>query len=377
MKVLLLSAYDAESHQHWRKVLVKELPNFEWTVLTLPGRYFSWRIRGNSLSWAFDKREVLEQPYDLIIATSMTDLSALRGFVPSLATTPAILYFHENQFVYPTSGKEFKSVEPCILNLYGAVSADKVLFNSRFNQDSFLQGCKTLLDKLPDQVPKGVIEHLKSKSSVLPVPLSDDCFTHTLDNQVCWQQCDQAEDRPVRIVWAARWEYDKGPDRLLAILEVLERSGTDYRISILGQKFRGTPETFTTIGATYSHRIDQFGYAESRGEYLSWLKSADIFLSTATHEFQGLSVLEAVALGCIPVLPERQVYPDLFAEEYLYPDCGENCSLEAEKAVDMIQKQWNALQSGVAVLPNVGHFQSEQLIPQYEHVISAVIQKGR
>lgn len=377
MRVLLLSAYDAESHQHWRNLLVEAFTDVHWTVLTLPSRYFSWRIRGNSLSWAFDKRDVLEQPYDLIIATSMTDLSALRGFVPTLARIPAILYFHENQFVYPSSGKEFKSVEPCILNLYGAISADYVLFNSQFNQDTFLQGCKSLLEKLPDHVPKGVIEHLKEKSSVLPVPLSDDCFTHRSVNEIRWVNRDPVCNRPLRIVWAARWEYDKGPDRLLSILEALEHSEIDYRIAILGQKFRGTPDTFSIMGEKFAHRIDQFGYADSRDEYLSWLNCADIFLSTATHEFQGLSVLEAVALGCIPILPKRQVYPDLFADEYLYPDCEDNLVLEAVKAVEAIEKQWKALQSGLAAVPNVGHFHNEALIPQYESVISEVIKKGR
>src|SRR5690554_445672 len=98
MRILLLSAYDAVSHQYWRKGLVNALPEHDWTVLSLPARYFSWRIRGNSLSWAFGERERLQQPYDLVIATSMVDLTSLRGLVPSLARTPCVVYFHENQF---------------------------------------------------------------------------------------------------------------------------------------------------------------------------------------------------------------------------------------------------------------------------------------
>ncbi len=75
MRILLLSAYDAHSHRRWRQGLVDAFPDWQWTVLTLPPRNFLWRIRGNSLSWAFSERETLEQPYDLVIATSMTDLS--------------------------------------------------------------------------------------------------------------------------------------------------------------------------------------------------------------------------------------------------------------------------------------------------------------
>jgi hypothetical protein len=74
-RVLLLSAYDAMSHRCWRRGLVKAFPEYEWTVLTLPPRHFSWRIRGNGLTWAFSKRRALSRPYDLVITTSMTDLA--------------------------------------------------------------------------------------------------------------------------------------------------------------------------------------------------------------------------------------------------------------------------------------------------------------
>ena len=75
MRVLLLSACDAHSHRRWREGLVAAFPEWEWTVLTLPPHCFSWRIRGNSLSWAFGERTLLEQPCDLLVTTRMTDLS--------------------------------------------------------------------------------------------------------------------------------------------------------------------------------------------------------------------------------------------------------------------------------------------------------------
>ena len=98
MKTLLLSGYDAASHKRWRLELQHHLAHHQWTQLALPPRYFNWRIRGNSMSWAFSQRELLAQQYDVLIATSMVDLSALRGFIPSLAAIPTVLYFHENQF---------------------------------------------------------------------------------------------------------------------------------------------------------------------------------------------------------------------------------------------------------------------------------------
>ena len=101
MKILLLSAYDAASHRYWRKGLVTAFPDWSWTTLCLPPRHFSWRVRGNPLSWLEQSETQLAMAHDLVIATSMVDLATLRGLSAAIATVPALLYFHENQFCYP------------------------------------------------------------------------------------------------------------------------------------------------------------------------------------------------------------------------------------------------------------------------------------
>ena len=53
------------------------------------------------------------------------------------------------------------------------------------------------------------------------------------------------------------------------------------------------------------------GYVESKEEYLQWLEKADWVLSTATHEFFGIAVVEALFAGCLPWLPERLSYREL------------------------------------------------------------------
>ena len=77
MRILLLSAYDAVSHARWRRSLTSGI-DAEWTVLTLPPRHFSWRVRGNALTWWGQERTVLDQPWDHLLCTSMVDLAALR-----------------------------------------------------------------------------------------------------------------------------------------------------------------------------------------------------------------------------------------------------------------------------------------------------------
>jgi len=331
VKILLLSAYDAASHAYWRKGLIANFPDYDWTVLTLPARYFSWRVRGNSLSWAFGDRETLQQEYDLVIATSMTDLSALRGFVPSLGLIPTLVYVHENQFAYPESGREYGSVEPKILNIYTALAGDHVCFNTEYNRQTFLQGCRKLLKKLPDQVPPGLTEHIEANSSVLPVPLPDSVFLPS-----------ETDKGPLQLVWNHRWEFDKGPELLLEAARQLISAGVDFRLHVVGQQFRQVPDSFDKLKGILGHRCGTWGYMDSAEAYRNLLKQSDVVLSTALHDFQGIAVLEGVAAGCIPVVPDRLAYPELFPASCCYKS-GEG---ETQALVAMLQQLVKAKAAG-------------------------------
>lgn len=320
MRVLLLSPYDAHSHRRWRKGLVAAFPDWQWTVLTLPPRFFLWRVRGNSLSWAFSEREILEQAYDALIVTSMTDLSALRGMVPSLAKLPALVYCHENQFAYPDR-REQSPVEPRMVNLYTLLAADRVVFNSAWNRGSFLRGAAGFLRQMPDAVPAGVIESIAEKSRVIPVPL-----------EAYWFEGKTRELRqggPFTIVWNHRWEYDKAPERLFDALLNLHQAGLDFRVHVIGQQFRNQPPVFAEMHARLHDHIGQWGMVENHDAYQQLLQCSHVVLTTALHEFQGLAVLEAVASGCVPVVPDRLSYPEYFSVDCRYASYPDDAARES------------------------------------------------
>ncbi len=315
-KILLLSAYDAISHQQWRKGLVTAFPEYEWRVLTLPSRHFSWRIRGNSLTWATSEDDTFRQSFDLIIATSMTDLSALKGMRPSLAAIPALLYFHENQFAYPENGMEHHSIEPKITSIYAAVSADRIAFNSDFNRNTFLQGSQALLNKMPDHVPPGIDALLMQKSCILPVPLNDSLF----------QIGEQKKGGPFTILWNHRWEYDKAPERFFSALSILKERGISFSVNVVGQRFRTAPTVFDQMKEELSDHIGAWGYIEERTEYMALIRQSHVVVSTALHDFQGLGILEATAAGCIPCVPDRLAYREYIPGQFRFassPDCAE------------------------------------------------------
>lgn len=326
-RILLLSAYDAGSHQRWREQLVASQPDFHWEVLALPPRFFRWRIRGNALTWL--QEPALKTGYDLLIVTSMVDLASLKGFHPHLARTPTILYMHENQFAYPDSGRQHSSAEPKIVNLYSAVAADQVLFNSAWNRDSFLEGAYRFLEKMPDGLPDGLISSIREKSHVVPVPIEDRLFLKRRESFNA--QCPH-------LLWNHRWEYDKAPDRLLLLLDALVKAGQDFRLSVVGEQFRNQPEAFNLIHERHRDRIVNWGYLKSRADYDRLLAEADVAISTALHDFQGLSVLEAMAAGCMALAPDRLAYPEYVPATQRYASHADDPATEADAAAGLLRQ---------------------------------------
>ena len=360
-RILLLSAYDAASHQRWREQLVTMLPDYHWQTLALPPRFFQWRIRGNPVSWLHQPG--LDESWDLVIATSMVDLATLRGLHPRIANTPCLLYMHENQFAFPVSDQQRGRVEPQMVNLYSALAADAVVFNSAWNRDSFLQGVEDFLNKMPDAVPCGMIETLRERSSVLPVPIEDRLFIE--------QPRSVNRERP-HLLWNHRWEYDKGPDRLFGLLEQLEQRKLDYRISVVGEGFRSRPQAFDRIYQQFARRIEHWGFLEHRQDYDQLLRSADIVVSTALHDFQGLAMLEAMASGCLPLAPDRLAY-----REYVPADCRYR-SLESDPGGESLvaaERLVRLLKKPPELNPPQG-WRASELAPKYQALVQQLMARA-
>jgi len=71
----------------------------------------------------------------------------------------------------------------------------------------------------------------------------------------------------------------------------------------------------------------------NKDEYYKLLAKSKIVVSYALQENFGYGVAEAVELGCIPVLPNRLVYPELYDNRYLF-DSFEESVLLVERALN-------------------------------------------
>jgi glycosyltransferase involved in cell wall biosynthesis len=297
----LLSPYLAGSHGWWADWLLSSQPQYEWHRLELPGRFFRWRIRGNPLSWLDALPS--SQP-DLIVASSMTDIATIRGLHARLAGVPVLYYFHENQFAYPLSSRQPSSIDPQIVQLYGALSAQRVAFNSAYNRDTFLHGIEKLLARLPDAIPDHVVERIADKSSICPVVIDDLSPPRERDDRL--------------IVWNHRWEYDKNPQLFTDAMLALAERGMSFQLALLGARPGRPPRDLVRLRENLPSRIVADGHLP-RAEYRRLLASAAVAVSTARHEFQGLAMLEAASAGVRPLAPDDLCYVEQYPAAYRYP----------------------------------------------------------
>jgi glycosyltransferase involved in cell wall biosynthesis len=354
-KVLLLSGYDARSHQHWHQQLTAGLEHINWTVLSLKDRHFAWRMGGNALTFKAAHDTTLSQSFDRVVATSMTDLVTLRAWYPQLTQVANLLYFHENQFAYPVNHRQQGLLEIQLRSILNALAADQLAFNSQHNRQSFLLGVEQFCQRMPDGIPSGLTQQLADKSVVLPVPISDDCVP---DPQ-------KQSTQPLQIVWNHRWEHDKGPGTLLALMQLCANHpvGQTFRFHVLGQQFRKTPAAMQHILDHHAAQCEHIGHVADHHAYLQVLRHADVVLSTATHDFQGLALLEAVACGCTPVVPDRLAYPEYYPTQNRYrskPDAPK------EEARAIFEKLLALPAEPVSVEP----LKWQQLKPRYKQWLS-------
>ena len=312
--IAVFEPYYGGSHRAFLDQLTS-LPH-AFQVHTLPANRWKWRMRLAAPFWAglIRQGQIDLHGVETMVCSSFLDLATFRGMLPAVhRQIPTLAYFHENQFAYPVQEEDPRDVHFALTNLSTALAADALAFNSTYNLESFLAGCQELLARNDDMELTDYQDTIRMKSRILQPGVD------FVEIDLCAKNRRAPNPTPV-IVWNHRWEHDKDPEFFFNTLYDLKAEGVAFRLIVLGESFRQSPRIFVEARQVLADRIIHFGHVPSRAEYLTWLVQADIVISTARHEFFGLSVLEAVRAGCRPLLPRRLVYPELFEDEFLYDD---------------------------------------------------------
>jgi len=339
MNILALEPYYGGSHKIFLDHLAAGSAH-SWEIMSLPPRKWKWRMMHSAWTFAEEiSAKYSDTPLpDLIFCTDMLNLAEFKGLMPAkFADIPIIAYFHENQLTYPTHYEKARDRYFGWINVTTALAADSVWFNSEYHLNSFLDAVIFRIKKAPDCRPANLAEIIREKSIIIPQGIEE--------KEVGMR--DTRKAGPLRILWAARWEFDKNPGDFFDALRIVRDNGINFRISVIGGKTRGENEIFDRAEKEFAEYIDHWGFLDSPKEYEQVLSEVDIAVSTAIHEFFGISIAESVAAGAFPVVPDRLAYPevlkedsaDLPKESFFYDGSVEDLAEKIANCAELLKKE--------------------------------------
>ncbi|XP_050607695.1 glycosyltransferase-like domain-containing protein 1 isoform X9 [Macaca thibetana thibetana] len=320
MSILIIEAFYGGSHKQLVDLLQEELG--DCVLYTLPAKKWHWRARTSALY--FSQTIPISEHYRTLFASSVLNLTELAALRPDLGKLKTILYFHENQLIYPVKKCQERDFQYGYNQILSCLVADVVVFNSIFNMESFLTSIGKFMKLIPDHRPKDLESIIRPKCQVIYFP--------------------------IRFPDVSRFMPKHKTTHLKKMLSLKGNGGT-----VLSMALPFQPEQRDSEGLLKNSNSEcdaHCGLDTARREYLgnSLRQESDLKKSTSPENSsshrgenkQNLTVnpcatlggdanqqrllhivwphrwLEAVYCGCYPLCPKDLVYPEIFPAEYLY-----------------------------------------------------------
>ncbi len=328
MKILIIEPYFTGSHKKWAQEFQK-YSKHDINFLTLPGRYWKWRMHGGAITLA-QKFNNLDTKPDIIITTDMLNLPLFKS-IANTKDIPIAMYFHENQITYPWSPNDRDIVKERdhhygFINYSSSLVSTINLFNSDFHRNSYINSLKNFLSNFPDHNDLSNIDLIKLKSKTLHLGIDLKKFDSYKPKEI--------KNTEPLILWNHRWEHDKNPNDFIDLIDNLNRKNLDFKCILLGQNNEKKSGYFDEFIRRFPERIFHAGYCESFKEYASLLWKADICPITSIQDFFGISIAEAAYCNTQPLLPNRLAYPEIYKEDRsLFYNNHDDLIIKTEKLI--------------------------------------------
>ncbi|XP_044525827.1 glycosyltransferase-like domain-containing protein 1 isoform X2 [Gracilinanus agilis] len=167
MSTLIIEAFYGGSHKQLVDLLQEEIE--DCVLYTLPAKKWHWRARTSALY--FSQNVPVSDNYRILFASSVLNLTELTALRPDLGKLKKVLYFHENQLVYPVQKCQERDFQYGYNQILSCLVADVVVFNSAFNMESFLTSIGKFMKLIPDHRPKNLESIIRPKCQVLYFPI--------------------------------------------------------------------------------------------------------------------------------------------------------------------------------------------------------------
>ncbi|XP_056611615.1 glycosyltransferase-like domain-containing protein 1 isoform X2 [Triplophysa dalaica] len=293
MSVLLLEAFNGGSHKQLLDLLQETVE--DCVSFTLPAKKWHWRARTSALY--FMQAVPASSLYRVLFTSSVLNLAELVALRPDLGRLKKVLYFHENQLVYPVRKSQERDFQYGYNQILSCLVADVVAFNSSFNMESFLSSISTFMKTMPDHRPKDLDRLIRPKCRVLHFPIRFPEVTRFLPAHKRLRH----SERHVNIYsQAAQHHTDTSvPSETESHEEKLQKEGL--------QSTSLAPGLEASQNQPACRQCDEG--EKPRPLHIVW-----------PHRW-----IEAVHCGCYPLCPNTLVYPEIFPATYLYSTPEQLC----------------------------------------------------
>ncbi len=400
-RFLFLESFFGGSHRAFAEGLI-EHSRHRIDLLTLPAENWRWRTRAAALQFVDRLAEERAAPrptthprarplhleeYDGIIATDLLTLADFRALV---AGPPILLYVHESQMTYPLPKGVSLDAATAFVDIRNVLMADRTLFNSHFHRRRFLEVAAEVLEGAPSPELRELGATMAAHAGVLHPGCSLDRLlagprgaagaagaggagANVRGAGAGEAGAASAPAAGPLIIWNHRWEYDKNPAPFFRTLERLSDEGWEFRLALLGENPQYHPREFEAARESLDKHIVQYGYLDDRAAYEQLLCAGDIVVSTSVQENFGISVVEAVAAGCLPLLPRRLSYPEVIPAEY-----HETCLYDSNRELVSMLRSFlrDGVPSAAGLREAMRRYGWSNLGPAYDRELEALAQTG-
>jgi len=259
-----------------------------WTLLKLPPRRMERRLAAAANWFAEQLDRHFSGHADVLFTSEAMNLANLYRLVPSLASRPSVVYFHENNLPSPDAQDEGQLD---LVNLNTATAASEVWFNSTFHLKTFLTRGSALVarhSELTSHNPMGAIT-AKARLVIPPMDLG-----YVADVRAAFPTPSRDPDA---IFVETR---DADVDLLNRSLDLLHRSGRTFRLITVGP----VKELSPTWERKTIREIDE------PAQVLGMMEST-VLLSVKPTATSDYLCVRGMLAGCRPVVPDDGVYPEL------------------------------------------------------------------
>ncbi|RWS26814.1 glycosyltransferase-like domain-containing protein 1-like protein [Leptotrombidium deliense] len=325
-KVLIVEPFYTGSHRGLIDALMANLGT-NALVYTMKGIKWPWRSRTSALHFSENIPKPIPDSVETLFASSVLNLAELCALRTDIAKLRKVIYFHENQLIYPRQQQKERDFQYGYNQILSCLVADLILFNSEFNRTSFLSSIKQFLKLMPDYRPKHLADKITPK------------------------------------------EHDKDPQTFFNVLFKLKEEGISFKVSVLGENYAECPLVFEEAKKKLSNEIMNWGFVDSKEQYWNILESAHVVVSTAKHEFYGVAMLEAAYKGCFPLCPNSLVYPEIYpskSNQVKYKKCLYDTEYKLYLTLKMFALNPDAIEP---LEMDLNKYSSDSLLNKYRNIL--------